>query len=51
MVPVTAATPALPRSAFYKLAASLITGIMAAGAKVDTKEVKKLNHDKWKERM
>lgn len=47
----TSAAPAFPRSEAVIPSDSRTTGIMAAGAKVDTKDVKNPNQQRWNARM
>jgi len=51
MEPDTEATPALPMSALVRLRLSRMMGTSGAAAKVETKQVKKEIHDRWKVRM
>lgn len=48
MLPETEATPAFPLSYLVRLRLSRIMGTRGAAAKVETKQVKKEIHDKWK---
>ena len=49
IVPVTAAKPAFPSCGLVRPKSSRITGNIDARANVDTKEMKKPNHDMWKD--
>jgi hypothetical protein len=51
MAPETEATPALPMSALVRLRLSRMIGMRGAAANVETTQVKKDIHPRWKARM